>query len=283
MRHFISVTSCILCVTLGLTLGATSTIAQTQNATPAMKNFKVTSPNTAPEYPVPALTPTTKPKNMANILKPLSVDNAIKPLDDITEFEFMSEFLSLRSDERIARARTIVTERPDAVPPLAYYYLARALADKGDFDSAVFYFYVAELRNEFDKARFPVYQLKKPNEDKPTMRTPNQIGAVPTTAPRIVDPRSGYNDLIKNLGKPIRAWIVKHPDEFRTILARVKLWDAATPYAYRPPYDISGAVDIKTWPTLLSKTRSAFFATQLSTAGEIEQIEPFTTPRPFGR
>jgi hypothetical protein len=248
-----------------------------------MKNFKVTSPATdAPDdHPVPYLkapTPTTEP-----LLKPLKPDDAIKPLDDIPAFESMNEFLSLRNDSRLARAREIVTNTPDAVPPLAYYYLARALADKNDFGSAVFYFYVAELRNEFDRARFPVYQLKKPDADKPTMLTPNQIGAVPSSAPRIVDPRSAYNNLIKNLGAPIRAWVVKHPDEFRTILARVKLWDEATPYAYRPPYDISGVVDAKTWPSLLTKTRSAFFATQQSVAGELESIDEFTPPRPFGR
>lgn len=266
-----------------------------------MKNIQITSPNAIGSKTQSALAASsphqahgnddaqTTPSSLFGTpsLKPLDETSALIPVDQLKDFDQLNLFMALRNDDQIEKAKKIVTLTPDAVPPIAYYYLAHAIANTNDMEAAAFYYYVAELRNTFDALRFPAYRLEPKNKNQPTTKTTDQIGAVPQTSPRFVDPRGAFNDMTASLGRPIRAWIVKHPDKFRTVLARVKLWDAATAYRYRPPYDLSSAVDFKTWPDMLKTARVSFFETQNSIAAQLDGAssspDNATAPRPFGR
>lgn len=257
-------------------LGITPAFAESSKT---LKTFSVT-PTDAELPPIQALPPT---QNPAPILKALNTDKAILPLDNIPEFEHLSFFMALRTNNDITHAKKIITLTPDQIPPLAYYYFSSALAQNNEIESAAFYYYLAELRNEFDKLRFPPYEIKSGYQDQSTTKTKDQLGQPPIKSKRMIDPRAAYNDITTQLGTPVRAWIVKHPEKFEAVLARVKVFDEATRYNYRPPYDLSKAMPVKEWAGLLTAARKDFFQTQNTIAAQLKGVKKPNAPRPFGR
>ena len=260
-------------------LVSSSAIAQTKTETKNLKSLSVTESETTIQAP-DALNSNLMPQA---IFKPLDLNKTIIPLDTIPEFAELSFFMGLRNEHDINRAKKIVTQKPDQIPPLAYYYLSNALVKTNDSEAAAFYYYLAELRNEFDKKRFPPFEVKSGYQDLSKTKSKDQISAPPTRTKNIIDPRSGFNDITEQLGRPVRAWIVKNPASFKSVLARVELFDKATAYNYRPPYDLSRARDIKDWANLLKSTREEFFQTQRQIADQLKSIEAPQAARPFGR
>jgi hypothetical protein len=246
-----------------------------------LRNMMVTPQESLPENIVPTL--------QSNIVKPpiilkkIDSKQALKPLAELREFESLSDFFKLRDPKSIAKARNTMSLYAPQIPPLGFYYLANALAREGDMSSAAFYFYAGDLRNSFDEKRFPPYQYQSPTLDTSKTKSDDQKIILPENSNKIIDPQSSYRDIIRSLGAPIRAWVVKHPTEFRDVLARVKLWDEATEYAYRPPYDLTSSKPEAEWHQLLTTTRTEFFTLHEGYINELETSQPPTTLRPFGR
>ena len=123
-----------------------------------------------------------------------------------------------------------------------------------DYERAAFYFYAGQLRATFDMARFPPYL---PDDKKPVIdrRTQDQRGATPSAQVEMVNPHEGISVLALSIGQPIAKWAMADPVRLEKIMAQVREWDMATPYAYKPDYDISRAAPFEAWPQLLTKTR----------------------------
>jgi hypothetical protein len=269
---------------LYLILGFTMIVGNEANASETsrpLKNLMVTPETSLPANIVPVLP--SKPIPSQIILKKIDSKQALKPLAELREFEDLSDFFKLRDPKSIKNACKIMSLNASRIPPLGFYYLANALAREGDMSSAAFYFYTGELRNSFDEKRFPPYQYQSPTLDTSKTKSDDQKIILPKNSNKIIDPQGSYRDIIRSLGAPIRAWVVKHPAEFRDVLARVKLWDEATEYAYRPPYDLTSSKPETEWPQLLTATRADFFTLHEGYINELETSQPPPTLRPFGR
>ena len=219
----------------------------------------------------------------SEILTPLDLKKSLIPLAELKDFEELPLFMGIRSTASLNKALKIVTKKSSEVPPIAFYYLSHALAEEKNFESAAFYYTLAELRNSFDKLRFPPYKIVPKAREEFKNLTEDQKLNTPKVQAKIINPQRAYEPLVQNLGQKTRAWIIQNPPKYADILERVKLWDKATEYGYKPPYDLSSAVDEKEWAGLLEKNRTNFFEVQKIFLENLESNPKNPSSRPSGR
>lgn len=221
-------------------------------------------------------------KTTGPVVKALSPEDALKKTDTLVEWPYYADLMTIGNDTGLKKIIQMIDRDPGSVPPKGLFYAAKALSDKGEFEKAAFYFYAGQLRATFDMARFPPYtpQDKKPQMDS---RTQDQRGSVPARAEARekaqVNPHEAISMLALSIGQPIAKWAMAEPERLEKLMAEIREWDLATPYAYKPDYDISHAAPFETWPQLLTKTRNDYFTRVRQIAAGLRSVKP-SAPSP---
>lgn len=255
-----------------------------QTAT-GMRHLSVTaspSPKSEPAAPAEKPVAPAAEEKPAPGPKALNPEDAVKKLDGLTEWPYYTDLMTIGNDTAIDTVIHQINIDPGAVPPKGLFYVAKALADRKQFEEAAFYFYAAQLRATFDMARFPPYELneKKNSQDK---RTQDQIGDVPSAAAVLINPHESLSMLALTIGAPVSRYAMADADRLDRIMTKVRQWDMATPYAYLPDYDTSHAVDFKEWPQLLVKTRNDYFTRVRQISRGLKTIQPIEPEPSFSR
>ncbi len=151
---------------------------------------------------------------------------------------------------------------PGAVSPTGLLFLAKALAEQKRMEEAALYFYVGQLRANFDVARWPPRldpeDLKRLQAEK--SKAPDQQGQTTgASEPRLKNPHESVFNVSAAISPPISSWLFEDPDRAAKLMAKVKAWDASATYAYKPNYDLPEPLPFDQWPKLLSGTREGFF------------------------
>lgn len=223
--------------------------------------------------------PLTEKKTTAKALTP---QEALKKTDTLAEWPYYTDLMTIGNDTGVEKVIQIIDRDPGSVPPKGLLYAAKALSDRKDYERAAFYFYAGQLRATFDMTRFPPYI---PDDRKPVIdrRTEDQRGRTPAAEIEVVNPHEAISVLALSIGQPIAKWAMADPDRLEKIMAEVREWDMATPYAYKPDYDISRPVPFETWPQLLTKTRNDYFTRVRQIAGGLRSVKPAAPSPTFTR
>ena len=275
---------------LTLLMGVSAHAMPMPNKSTGMHHLSVTTdpnaaatPKTDPSFPAPGTNtpapsaPTaTTPARAAP--KPLAAKDALKKTDTLTQWPYYTDILTINNDTALDTVLHRVDIDPGSVPPKGLLLIAKALSDRKRYDEAAFYFYAGQLRANFDMARFPPY-LPDMKKERGDARTDDQKGKVPDKPIELVNPHESVSVLSLTIGSPISRWAMADPARLASVMARVRDWDLATPYAYLPDYDISHAVSFDQWPALLDKTRADYFARVNQISSGLSRVRA-ATPSP---
>ncbi|PZP53566.1 MAG: hypothetical protein DI586_10905 [Micavibrio aeruginosavorus] len=258
-----------------------------QNAAPApMRHMSITkTPAAKTSAPEPAaeedkaVAPPAKESPAPKALKP---QDALKKTDTLTDWPYYADLMTIDNDTALDKVIRAVDIDPGSVPPKGLFYLAKALSERKRYEEAAFYYYAGQLRATFDMARFPPYA---PSETavKLDRRTEDQIGSVPKADTVIINPHEPISILALSIGSPIARWAMADAARLDAVMEKVRLWDAATPYAYLPDYDLSHAAPFDKWPSLLTKTRNDYFTRVRQIARGLTAIRPVEPSPSFSR
>lgn len=218
----------------------------------------------APEKPVEEK-PAPEPEDTTPALpvyKALMPADALVKQDALEKWDHMSEAALAHSDLEIQALVHIIESDRGAVPPQGLFLAAKSLADHHMMEQAAVYYFVGQLRLEFDMARWPatlnkddVKRLETDNRKSPDQVAPNR-----NTAPRVDNPHSEVKNLGDQIGAPIISWVLKDPARMDKMIRQVKEWDVTAPFEYLPDYDLTDPVPFEKWDKLLTKTRDTYFA-----------------------
>ena len=247
-----------------------------------MRHMSITaSPSEEPAPPKKIETPQDQ-KTEETSVKTLTPQEALKKTETLTEWPYYTDLMTIGNDTGIEKIIQIIDRDPGAVPPKGLLYAAKALSDRQDYERAAFYFYAGQLRATFDMARFPPYT---PNDKKSMLdrRTQDQRGATPAPQIEMINPHEAVSVLALSIGQPIARWAMADPARLEKIMGEVRDWDLATPYAYKPDYDISRPAPFETWPQLLTTTRNNYFTRVRQIAAGLRSVKPAAPAPSFTR
>lgn len=233
----------------------------------------------APTAPQPAKPAVADEATTQRDLKPLTPDKAFVKQEDLKAWEHMHEVIALVNDESINKVLSLIESDPGNVPPQAMLFLTKALVDQKRMEEAALYFYIAQLRVSFDAARWPpriaAEDLEKIKVEQ-TKSADQQGQVIGAKNPSAYNPHSAIIALSSLSATPVSQWMFEDPARAKQVLDKVKKWDASTPYAYLPGYDLPQAQAFESWPKLLESTRTSYFARM----GEfIDGLSKLKTPR----
>jgi len=249
-----------------------------QKPTIGMKNLKPKSPDTsmptqtqgAPELEKPIDTDLSKP-----IYVPLKPEDALIKIDDLEEWNHLSEVALAESNQDIKKIIYLIESDRGSVPPQGLILAAKSLFDKGLKEQAALYFIVGQLRLSFDTVRWPSTpnknDVKRLGED--SKKTSDQSAPNLDKEPRIDDPHQGLKNLTSGLGEPIISWMIKDTRRMNMILNKARDWDVSTPYAYLPNYSLNDPVPFEKWPKLLTRVRESYFSEMTKMVKAMERVK----------
>ncbi len=254
-----------------------------QNAAPApMRHMSVTRTAPASVEKEESKQPEKPQREEKPAPKALKPEDALKKTDTLTEWPYHADLMTIDNDTALGKVIRAVDLDPGSVPPKGLFYLAKALSDRKRYEEAAFYYYAGQLRATFDMARFPPYQLNE-TATKLDRRTEDQIGSVPEPDAIVINPHEPISILALSIGSPIARWAMADAQRLDDLMAKVKIWDMATPYAYLPDYDISHAAPYEKWPALLTKTRNDYFTRVRQIARGLTAVRPVEPTPSFSR
>lgn len=223
--------------------------------------------NTPPEKAaeVPEEKTTEIPKNEDHTDVPvytaLPPEDALVEPEDLEEWNHIGDAALAHNDVDIQNLIRLVESDRGAVPPHGLFLISKSLADRNRMEQAALYYFVGQLRLNFDVARWPPTpdpeDIKRRQEN--SQKSPDQAAPNLESKPRIYNPHQGIQSLADQIGGPIISWILKNPDRMTETIKNVKSWDESAPYSYLPDYDLTEAVPFQKWKKLLVRTRETFF------------------------
>lgn len=151
------------------------------------------------------------------------------------------------------------------VSPQGLLLSAKSLFDAGEKEQAAIYLFVAQLRLEFDKSRWPTAASSaRLSESRQQTALANarktQDQSLPTAKNNTQKKPQSYTEaLMASISPPIFQWAIKNPARFRSLIEQAKTWDEATKYEYKPDYGVKETVPFEEWENLLVTTREKYF------------------------
>lgn len=196
------------------------------------------------------------------VYKSLMPKDALVKQDDLEKWDHMSEAALAHNDLEIQSLVHVIESDRGAVPPQGLFLAAKSLADHNMMEQAAVYYFVGQLRLEFDMARWPAIQNKDDVKRRAidSKKTADQAAPNLDSAPRIDDPHQGIKSLGDQIGAPIISWVLKDPARMDKMIKQVKEWDVSSPFEYLPDYDLTDPVPFEKWDKLLTRTRDIYFA-----------------------
>lgn len=196
------------------------------------------------------------------VYKPLTVKELLVKPEDLEKWDHLDEAALAQSNDDLRKLVYLIESDRGAVPPQGLFLTAKALSDQHMMELSAVYYFLGQLRLNFDMARWPPQNnpddVKRLAED--AKKTPDQAAPNRNITPRVTDPHHGIEVLADSIGQPIIAWTVKDQSRIHAVIARVREWDASAPYAYQTGYDVGPAVPFETWGKLLEKNRDDYFS-----------------------
>ncbi len=219
--------------------------------------------------PKPESEPAYKP------MLPLTPKESLFKVDDLEKWTHLDEAALSHNDKDIKNLIHIIESDRGAVPPQGLFLAAKSLADSNFMEQAAVYYFVGQLRLAFDMQRWPSVQnkddLEKNEEDSKKIQ--DQVAPHHDAPPRIHNPHIGIQNLSNGIGQPIIAWILKDPQRMDKVLNQVRIWDAASPYAYLPDYDLSDPIAFDKWEKTLKKVREIYFERMTNLMKAMERVK----------
>ena len=195
-------------------------------------------------------------------LIPLSPMDSLIEIEDLEKWDHLNEAALANNDADIKKLIHLIESDRGAVPPQGLFLAAKSLADRNLMERAAVYFTVGQLRLAFDMQRWPSVKNKEDIERKKidAKKTFDQSAPNQDTPPRIDNPHIGIQNLSSGIGQPIIAWMLKDPARMSRVLNQARVWDAASPYAYLPDYDLTEPIEFEKWEKILKRVRETYFA-----------------------
>lgn len=196
------------------------------------------------------------------VYKPLAPKDALVKPDDLERWDHISDAALATTPLQINAITHLIEVDRGAVPPLGLFLAAKSLKDQNMMEQAAVYYFVGQLRLNFDMARWPAFQnkedVKRRAED--SKKSPDQTAPNLQSPPRIDNPHQEMQDLAAQIGSPIISWVLKDPARMNKVIKQVKEWDESSPYEYLPDYNLGEPVPFEKWEKLLTRTREDYFA-----------------------
>lgn len=235
-----------------------------QSQTPSIGMHHLTPKPAAPQPKVQPETPIEeagKEKITLPEYTPLTPKESLVELDDLEKWDHLDEAATAHSTSDLKKLVYIIESDRGAVPPQGLFLAAKALSDNKQMEQAALYYFVGQLRLNFDVTRWPPRINKEDAERlaQDNKKTEDQSAPNRDRSPRIDNPHGGVNNLSNSIGQPIIAWAIKDPERFSKIINQVREWDASAPYSYDPGYAAGEAVPFEKWPKILTKVRENYF------------------------
>ncbi|OIN85870.1 MAG: hypothetical protein AUJ12_08000 [Alphaproteobacteria bacterium CG1_02_46_17] len=208
---------------------------------------------------------------------PLDAKVALIKIEELKTWGSLSLAATTQNKEDADKLVSEIESHRDVIAPQGLFLAAKALSDVGEMEQASIYLFVAQLRLDFDKARWPesVPTHIKNMADINAKKSADQ--ALPTaTTSQTINPHSYTETLSSSISPPIFQWVIKDPTRFRTLLDQARKWDMATAYRYKPGYETKDMVPFEQWEDVLNKTRENYFNRM---GGLQEALAKYATPK----
>lgn len=196
-------------------------------------------------------TPTKLKENDPNILKDFSLipntalsDEKIitgkapkvyfTPASDLHAWKKISALMSGANTKTIDDAIKEVESSPANISPSGLFLAAGIYTQRGDLKRAAQLYYLAQLRAQFDKLRWPKPSPSSSRQDAELFK------------------------LAELYGPPINSWVMADSKRLQEIVNEAKKMDEKTPYSYHPGHTLAFGRDEKEWPLLHTKAREIF-------------------------
>lgn len=223
---------------------------------------------TPPEPEVEEETPTLP------VYKALSPKDALVKPEDLEKWDHMSDAALAHNPLEIQALIHLIESDRGAVPPQGLFLAAKSLADRNLMEQAAVYYFVGQLRLNFDAARWPPVQNKDDVERRAleSRKSPDQAAPNLESEPRIDNPHQGIKSLGDQIGAPIISWVLKDPERMNKMIKQVREWDVSSPYAYLPDYSLTEPISFEKWDKLLVGTRENYFTQMIKWAKMMSKV-----------
>lgn len=231
-------------------------------------------PKPAPVEPAPVVEDKPEPEDTKPTYAPLSLKEALVKPEDLERWDHMSEAALANSPLQIQKLVHLIEADRGTVPPQGLFLAAKSLADNDLMEQAAVYYFVGQLRLNFDMERWPSTQNKEDVKRiaEQSKKSPDQVAPNSDSTPRIQNPHQGMNSLGDQIGAPIISWVIKDPARMDKMIKQVKEWDISSPYEYDPGYELSEPVPFEKWGKLLEKTRDDYFMQMIQWAKLMSKV-----------
>ncbi len=191
-----------------------------------------------------------KKEKRSSLIKALIKDKMTDPIPYFTKEEDLKEWPYLKSllssdPARQKMAIEYLEAHPEQVSPMVLLLATEYFLTQNKKEKAALYLYASQLRVRFDMERWPIV---------------NESGI---SARKKTHPATETLLLSTTIAQGIYGWSLAQKPRFLKIMETLKEWDKATPYAYRPFYEIPSSTEIETWTETLGQTRTDFFEKQI--------------------
>ncbi len=243
--------------------------------TPSPEEIKVQESPISSQADVPKdSTPQSEPENKYS---PLDTKDALIKPEELKSWDNLSLAATTQNKADAQKLILEIESHRGIISPQGLFLSAKALSDEGDMEQAAIYLFVAQLRLEFDKARWPVSTPEhiKNMADNNARKSADQ--ALPTaTGNKSINPHAYTEQLSSSISPPIFQWVIKDPKRFQTLLDKAREWDMASAYGYKTGYETKDMVPFEQWGDLLNKTREEYFSRM---SGLQKALAKYATPK----
>ncbi|MGB1077027.1 MAG: hypothetical protein ACPG05_01865 [Bdellovibrionales bacterium] len=163
--------------------------------------------------------------------------------EDLHEWQHLRSILSSDVEQQVMAVQAL-EKSPELAPPMALLLTSEFYFKQGKKEQAALYLLAAQFRSEFDIKRWPIV---------------NESGI---SARKKEHPAYEALNLSSTLSGNLSGWIYSDKDRAKALFEKLKTWEADTPFAYLPTYDLDAEAleetDVETWHDLHQEALSSF-------------------------
>lgn len=187
----------------------------TQPPAEEVRTQKVTEP--APEQVEKKQTASSAPPASAEKEEPVKKSDYFVPLEKVSPWAMLDEALSDNKEQQQI-ALNAAEKDMGIAPPIGLLFISKILASQNRVDDAALYFFMAQLRAQFDAKRL-------------NRRTPD-VAFVQSS---------------QDIGSQITKWLLGDKARVRKLIDRIAVTEAQTVYAYDPGFNAQEPLPMEEW------------------------------------
>ncbi|MBI1326637.1 MAG: hypothetical protein GC136_03240 [Alphaproteobacteria bacterium] len=232
-----------------LFLFITSPVWAEPATTNSMKHMQVTQPAPDPVQkkeitPAPEKTsPLPEEDKTAPQLEPekeTTKENYFMPLEKTAPWAMMDEIIS-ENKEQQQIAINAAEKDASIVPPMGLLFVSKRLAAQNKIDDAALFFFLAQLRAQFDAKRL-------------SRKTPDVA----------------FIQSSQGTGTRVTKWLLADSNRIKRLMERLSVMEAQTAYAYDPGFNSQNPQPMEEWEKLRARVENDVMLMLQSLAGVTE-------------